>query len=138
MIHRLPPLPTFRIFGVLFVIQNFRRDSFSIARSLLHGSGSAGMKIAGDCFLRRGKTVTKLGTKLGTVSAKIGTKCEFGTQWRYQKRGNFNGRVREWLNRPVSKTGIASGLSRVRIPPLPPNYVPPHSGGTSFGMPTDK
>ncbi len=29
------------------------------------------------------------------------------------------GRVREWLNRPVSKTGVASGLPWVRIPPLP-------------------
>ena len=29
------------------------------------------------------------------------------------------GRVREWLNRPVSKTGVAARLSRVRIPPLP-------------------
>ncbi len=34
-----------------------------------------------------------------------------------------NGEVREWLNRPVSKTGIPFGVSRVRIPPSPPGFV---------------
>ena len=33
------------------------------------------------------------------------------------------GEVREWLNRPVSKTGIPFGVSRVRIPPSPLRYV---------------
>ena len=30
------------------------------------------------------------------------------------------GEVLEWLNRPVSKTGIRVSVSRVRIPPSPP------------------
>ncbi len=31
----------------------------------------------------------------------------------------FYGEVREWLNRPVSKTGISAMVSRVRIPSSP-------------------
>src|SRR5215475_8831943 len=32
------------------------------------------------------------------------------------------GEVLEWLNRPVSKTGIRASVSRVRIPPSPPAF----------------
>ena len=38
------------------------------------------------------------------------------------------GRVREWLIRPVSKTGMASGPSWVRIPPLPQTKKPTRVG----------
>jgi hypothetical protein len=31
--------------------------------------------------------------------------------------------VLEWLNRPVSKTGIRASVSRVRIPPSPPSSI---------------
>ena len=35
-----------------------------------------------------------------------------------------SGEVLEWLNRPVSKTGVRASVPRVRIPPSPPVISP--------------
>ncbi len=59
--------------------------------------------------------------KVRALICKLGgsvTTCVSKLAWEIGLAKNI-GEVREWLNRPVLKTGIPFGVSRVRIPPSP-------------------
>src|SRR5574341_438780 len=47
-------------------------------------------------------------------------------------RALISGEVPERLNGPVSKTGIRASVSRVRIPPSPPETTTPPRGASLF------
>ena len=61
------------------------------------------------------------------MGGRQGSPCQ-NAQKRLNEAGQ--GEVAEWLNAPVSKTGMGRSPSRVRIPPSPP---PPNAAERFFG-----
>src|SRR3989338_10692171 len=59
----------------------------------------------------------------GLLSQEFAAKFPIINRWKLEIQiNNMNyGEVLEWLNRPLSKSGIPLAGSRVRIPPSPPS-----------------